>query len=126
MTAQLLQHKVALVTGANRGIGAAVAKVFAGHGATVVVNYNRSREPAEQCVSAITMAGGQALACQADVTDREQVQPIVRDTVGTCGRLDVLLNNTRPMPMSFPSYLATEGHERESRVIGELRAVDAC
>ena len=126
MTAQLLQHKVALVTGANRGIGAAVAKVFAGHGATVVVNYNRSREPAEQVVSAITMAGGRAIACQADVTDREQVERMVRDIVGTYGRLDVLVNNARPIPMSFTSYLATDVHEIESRVIAELRAIDAC
>jgi len=126
MTAQLLQNKVALVTGGNRGIGAAVAKVFAGHGATVAVNYNRSREPAEQVVSAITAAGGRALACQADVTNREQVERMVRDIVGTCGRLDVLVNNARPVPMSFTSYLATDAQEIESRVIAELRAVDAC
>ena len=57
MATRLLQDKVALVTGANRGIGAAVAKVFAEHGATVAVNYNRSRELAEQVVSDIEMAG---------------------------------------------------------------------
>jgi 3-oxoacyl-[acyl-carrier protein] reductase len=126
MTTQLLQNKVALVTGGNRGIGAAVAKVFAGHGATAVVNYNRSREPAEQVVSAITTAGGRALACQADVTDREQVERMVQDIIGACGRLDVLVNNARPVPMSFTSYLATDAQEIEARVIAELRAVDAC
>jgi len=126
MATQLLQNKVALVTGANRGIGAAVAKVFAGHGAAVVINYNRSREPAEQVVSAITAAGGRALARRADVTDREQVERMVRDTVAEYGRLDVLVNNARPVPMSFTSYLATDGQEIESRVVAELRAVDAC
>src|SRR2546426_12628394 len=99
MTAQLLQHKVALVTGANRGIGAAVAKVFAGHGATVVVNYNRSREPAEQVVSAITMAGGRATTCPADVTDPEQVERKGRDIGGTPGRLDVLGDQRSPVPL---------------------------
>jgi len=126
MIAQLLQDKVALVTGANRGIGAAVAKVFAGHGAVVAVNYNRSREPAEQVVSAITTAGGRAIACQADVTDREQVERMVRDIVSTCGRLDVLVNNARPIPMSFTSYLTTDMQEIEARVVAELRAIDAC
>lgn len=126
MNSNLLQNKVALVTGANRGIGAATAKVFAEHGATVVINYNRSREPAERVVSDIAMRGGRAIACQADVTDQGQVERMVREIVGTCGRLDILVNNARPMPMSFKSYLEMDLQELESRVIAELRAVDAC
>jgi len=121
-----LQGKVAVVTGANRGIGAAVAKLFAQHGATVVVNYNRSREPAEQVVSDIETAGGRALAYQADVTDQSQVEGMVRATVERWGRLDSLVNNARPIPMSFKSYLAMDSQELESRVIAELRALDAC
>jgi|SRR5712692_464286 len=121
-----LQGKVAVVTGANRGIGAAVAQLFAQHGATVVVNYNRSREPAEQVVTDIETAGGRAIAYQADVTDRSQVERMVQAIVDRWGRLDSLVNNARPIPMSFKSYLAMDSQELESRVIAELKAIDAC
>jgi hypothetical protein len=60
------------------------------------------------------------------VTDRAQVERMVRDIVAAYGQLDVLVNNARPVPMSFTSYLATDAQEIEARVIAELRAVDAC
>jgi 3-oxoacyl-[acyl-carrier protein] reductase len=84
---------VALVTGASRGIGAAIARDLAAEGATVVVNYARSAEEAEKTVAAIQADGGSALAWQADVSDEDAVRTMVRSTKKEHGRLDVLVNN---------------------------------
>ncbi|MCP9886579.1 3-oxoacyl-[acyl-carrier-protein] reductase [Cyanobium sp. ATX 6A2] len=93
VTAHPLAGQVALVTGASRGIGAAIATELADAGATVVVNYARSPQAAEAVVSKITAAGGQAWAHQADVADEEQVEALVKAVLEKEGRLDVLVNN---------------------------------
>ena len=88
-----LTNKIALVTGASRGIGRAIALDLAARGATVVVNYNASAAAAEEVVAAITAAGGKASAIQADVSKYEAAQALVKYAVDTYGRLDILVNN---------------------------------
>lgn len=122
----LLQGKVALVTGASRNIGAGVAKCLADHGAMVAVNYLQNRDLADQVVNDIRSAGGQAIACRADVTDPAQVAQMVREITATWGRLDILVNNARPLPTTRESYLDMALDQLEARVTAELRAVDIC
>ncbi len=88
-----LENRVAIVTGAGRGIGRAVAQTLAAEGAKVAVNYSRSAEAAEQVVAAIREAGGEALAVQADVADPDQVQALIDATRERFGRVDILVNN---------------------------------
>lgn len=84
---------VAIVTGASRGIGRAIALELAKQGATVVVNYARSAEAALEVVQMIEQQGGTAIAIAADVSVPEQVETLVAKTVETYGRVDVLVNN---------------------------------
>jgi len=88
-----LTGQVALVTGASRGIGAAIAKELAAAGATVVVNYASSPTAAEAVVGEIQAAGGQAWSHQANVADEEQVEGLIKAVLEKEGRLDVLVNN---------------------------------
>ncbi|HIQ00516.1 MAG TPA: 3-oxoacyl-[acyl-carrier-protein] reductase [Anaerolineales bacterium] len=88
-----LEGRVAVVTGASRGIGRAIAEELARRGAKVVVNYHRSAEAAAQVVAAIEAEGGQATPIQADVSDFAQAQVLVKAAIDAYGRLDILVNN---------------------------------
>jgi 3-oxoacyl-[acyl-carrier protein] reductase len=88
-----LDGKVALVTGASRGIGRAIAERLAQDGATVVVNYARNADAAKEVISAIEATGGKATAVQADVSRVEDIRRLFRETVDRFGRLDILVNN---------------------------------
>jgi 3-oxoacyl-[acyl-carrier protein] reductase len=89
-----LAGKVAVVTGASKGIGAAIAKSFAAEGASVVVNYASSKEGAEKVVSAITAAGGKAIAVHGDVSKPADAQGIIDKAIDAYGHLDILVNNS--------------------------------
>mgnify|MGYP002512539033 CR=1 FL=1 len=89
----MLEGKTAIVTGASRGIGRAIALELAGKGAYVVVNYNGSGEAADEVVKAIETAGGQAEAYQCNVADGEACEKLINDVIGRHGRIDILVNN---------------------------------
>lgn len=88
-----LEGKVAVVTGASRGIGKAIAMRLALDGATVVINYNGSKEKAEQVLSEIEAAGGKAVVMQCNVGDFAQSESFIKEVVANLGRLDILVNN---------------------------------
>lgn len=93
MAGKQLEGQVALVTGASRGIGRAIALALAAEGAKVVVNYARSSTAAEEIVATIAAEGGQALALQADVSQPDQVDTLISGTLEAFGRIDILVNN---------------------------------
>jgi acetoacetyl-CoA reductase len=90
-----LRDAVAVVTGGSRGIGAAIAEELGRGGAKVVVNYSGSQEPAEEVASKINEVGGggEAIAVQADVSDPEDAQHLIDETINHFGRIDILVNN---------------------------------
>jgi 3-oxoacyl-[acyl-carrier protein] reductase len=88
-----LNNKVAVVTGASKGIGAAIAKGLAAEGASVVVNYSSSKAGADAVVEQITKAGGKAIAVHADVSKVADIEKLFAETKKTFGRVDTLVNN---------------------------------
>jgi 3-oxoacyl-[acyl-carrier protein] reductase len=104
-----LTGKVAVVTGASKGIGAAIARALAAQGASVVVNYASSRSGADAVVAAITAAGGKAVAVGGDVSKAADAQGIIDAAVETYGRLDILVNNSGVYEFA-PIEAITEEH----------------
>ena len=88
-----LTGKVAVVTGASKGIGAGIAKRFGAAGASIVVNYASSREGADKVVAEIKKEGGKAIAVKADVSKADEVKQLFEETKRAFGKLDVLVNN---------------------------------
>jgi 3-oxoacyl-[acyl-carrier protein] reductase len=93
MQTNKLAGKVAVVTGASKGIGAAIAKHLAAAGAAVVVNYASSRDGADRVVAEISSQGGQAVAVQANVAQQADIQRLFAETKQAFGALDILVNN---------------------------------
>ena len=89
----MLTGKIAIVTGASRGIGRQIAKTLAGYGATVIVNYCGSKEKAEEVVAEIQAAGGEAKTYQGDVSDFDTAKNMITDVKKEFGRIDILVNN---------------------------------
>jgi len=122
-----LAGKVAVVTGASKGIGAAIAKALAAEGASVVVNYASSKAGADVVVDAITSAGGKAVAVGGDVSKAAEAQGIIDAAIQHYGRLDVLVNNAGVYDF-LPLEAITEEHFHRIfniNVLGLLLATQA-
>src|SRR5258706_1020142 len=104
-----LTGKVAVVTGASKGIGAGIAKALAAEGASVVVNYASSRKDADNVVAEITGEGGEAVAVQADVAKKSDVERLFAETKKAFGALDILVNNAGVYEF-MPLEKITEDH----------------
>jgi len=100
--------QVAIVTGASRGIGAAIAQRLAKDGFAVVVNYAGNVAEADKVVNAIGDAGGTAIAVQADVAKADDVRRLFEHSIARLGRVDVLVNNAGIMPPQLPHLAATD------------------
>lgn len=111
-TTTTLQGKIAIVTGASRSIGAAIAKRLARDGATVAITYNASPDKAEQVVTEIETAGGKAIALQADAGDPAAVRAAVAAVAERFGRIDILVNNAGISVLGAPTDIAFEDFER--------------
>lgn len=122
-----LTGKVAVVTGASKGIGAAIAKALAAEGAQVVVNYASSKAGADAVVEAISAAGGKAIAVQGDVSKAEQAQGLIDAAVKQFGKLDVLVNNSGVYEFTPLEEVTEEQYRRmfDVNVLGVLLATQA-
>src|SRR5260221_4425905 len=104
-----LAGKVAVVTGASKGIGASIASHLAAEGASVVVNYASSKAGADKVVAEITSAGGKAIAVQGDVSNKKDIDRLFVETKKSFGKLDILVNNAGIYEFS-PLEQVTEQH----------------
>ncbi len=117
-----LSGKVAVVTGASKGIGADIAKGLAAEGAAVVVNYSSSKEGADKVVAEITSKGGKAIAVQGSVAKSADVQRIFAETKKAYGKLDILVNNAGVYEFSPLEQITEEHYTRifNTNVLGLL------
>ena len=127
MSTKKLTGKVAIVTGASKGIGAAIAKHLATEGAAVVVNYSSSNEGAERVVSEISSAGGKAIALKANLSKKADIDQFFAETKKAFGQIDILVNNAGIYEFS-PVEDITEEHFRRQfdlNVLGLALATQA-
>ena len=119
-----LRNKVAVVTGASKGIGAGIAKGLAAEGAAVVVNYASSKENADEVVGDITKKGGKAVAVQADVSKSSDVQRLFAETKKVFGKLDLLVNNAGIYEFGALEQITEEHFHRQfnTNVLGLILA----
>ncbi len=122
-----LTGKVAVVTGASKGIGAAIAKQLAADGARVVVNYATSREGADRVVNEITGAGGEAIAVRASVADERDIDELFAQTGKAYGKVDILVNNAGVYGFAPLSAVTADEYRREhdTNVLGLLLTTKA-
>jgi 3-oxoacyl-[acyl-carrier protein] reductase len=122
-----LDGKVAIVTGASKGIGAAIAKALSAEGASVVVNYASSKSGADKVVEAITSKRGKAIAVRAGVSKAEDAKALVDDTMKEFGRLDVVVNNSGVYEFAPLEAITEESFHRlfNTNVLGLLLVTQA-
>jgi NAD(P)-dependent dehydrogenase (short-subunit alcohol dehydrogenase family) len=113
--------RVALITGASRGIGAATAELLASRGFRVVVNYRSSAEQADEVVQAVAATGGEAFAIRADVTDADDVSAMVAETERRWGGIDVLVHNAL-IPFDVTTFADLSWEQLGGKLDRELRA----
>jgi 3-oxoacyl-[acyl-carrier protein] reductase len=127
MNMSKLSGKVAIVTGASKGIGAAVAKALGAEGASVIVNYASSKSGADRVVEAINAKGGKAIAVRADVSKAEDARALVDDALKAFGRLDILVNNSGVYEFAPLEAITEESFHRQfnTNVLGLLLVTQA-
>jgi 3-oxoacyl-[acyl-carrier protein] reductase len=126
-TSKKLGGKVAAVTGASKGIGAAIAKALAAEGAAVVVNYSSSKTEGEKVAKDIASAGGKAIAVQANVSKAKEIEGLFAEAKKAFGRLDVLVNNAGIYEFSALEQITEENFHKQFNlnVLGLLLASQA-
>ncbi len=122
-----LAGKVAVVTGASKGIGAAIAKALGAEGASVVVNYASSKAGADKVVAAITASGGKAIAVQGDVSKSAEAKGLVDEAIKAFGRLDIVVNNSGVFEWAPLESITEESFHRHFNinVLGPLLVAQA-
>ena len=125
---QRSENRVALVTGGGKGVGAGVVRVLAGHGVRCCINCNTNAAMAEETRRAVEAAGGEAFVWQADVTDLQQIDGMVRAVLDRWGRLDILVNNAAMQPNRYIDEYDYETLRRiwEINIGGYFHAARAC
>ena len=120
-----LKDKVVLITGASRGIGAASAKALAYHGATVIINYVKRKDKAEEVLDEVKAGGGKGMIFQADVRDAAAVNTMVDTAVKEFGKIDILVNNAN---INFPirPFIELTWDQIEAKIMGEMKALYNC
>lgn len=111
-----LKDKVAIVTGASKGIGAEIAKKMASAGVSVVINYANSKKEADDVVTSITSTGGKAIAVQADVSKTEAVKTLFTTTKEHFGKIDILVNNAGIMITKPLAQTTDDDFERQFNI----------
>src|SRR5450830_2088069 len=122
-----LENKVAVVTGASKGIGAAIARRLAAEGASVIVNYSSSQDGADKVVAEITAAGGKAIAMGGSVAVEAEVNRLFDEVKKAYGRVDVLVNNAGVYAFSPIEAVTADEYRRQfdTNVMGTLLTVKA-
>ncbi len=120
-----IEGKIVIVTGASRGIGAAIAKSLGHYGATVIINYRNNRDKAEAVLSQVKENGGDGIIFQADVRDADAVNAMVETAITTFERIDILVNNAN---IDFPikPFIALTWEEVNAKITGEMQAMYNC
>jgi len=121
----LLKDRIALITGASRGIGAATARLFGEHGAAVAVNYVNNEKSANEVAADIEKSGGRAFVVQADVTDSEQVNSMVNKVTDALGPIDTLVHNAG-LQFKMAPFTEITWEEFDAKYTGELKAAFYC
>ena len=120
-----LKDKVALITGASRGIGAASAKALSYHGATVIINYIKSKDKAEELLNEIEGKGGKGMISQADVRDSDAVNTMVDSALKEFGGIDILVNNAN-INFAIRPFIELTWEQIETKIMGEMKALYNC